>query len=82
MADTLTREEVRAVVGPVDDLVVAEIIGTGATREELAEAQAWAVNGEAMLNEGRHLPSGGRIGKIVEILSPPDEPEDAYRLEP
>lgn len=82
MPDTLTREEVRAVVGPADDLTIAEIIGTGATREELAEAQAWVVDNAPMLNDGRHLPSGGRIGRLVEILSPPDEPDDVDRIEP
>lgn len=76
MTDTLTREEVRAVVGPAHDLTVAEILGTGATREELAEAQAWVVDDEAMLDQGRRLPSGGRVGRLVEILSPPEEPDD------
>lgn len=82
MAQTLTREEVRATVGPVDDIVVAEIIGTGATKEELAEAQAWVENDEALLNEGRHLASGGRIGRLVEILAPPDDPNEADRPPP
>lgn len=77
MADKLTRDEVRAIVGPVDDITVAEIIGAGATEEELVEAQAWVENDEAMLNEGRHIPSGGRLSKLVEILSPPEEPEEA-----
>lgn len=82
MTGTLTREEVRAEVGPVDDITVAEIIATGATREELAEARAWVENDEAPLNEGRHLASGGRVGRLVEILSPPDDPEEALRPPP
>ncbi len=36
---SLTREDVRAVLGPVDDILVAEILKTGASREELAEAR-------------------------------------------
>jgi hypothetical protein len=76
MTDKLTRDDVRAVIGPVDDITVAEIIGTGATREELVEARAWVENDEAMLNEGRHIPSGGRMSRLVEILSPPPDPEE------
>ena len=34
----LTRDDVIKAVGEVDDVTVAEIIGTGATAEELAEA--------------------------------------------
>jgi len=40
----LTREDVIKAVGGVDDVTIAEIIGTGATADELAEAQAWIVN--------------------------------------
>src|SRR5258705_14023694 len=36
----LTREQVRAALGPVDEIVLAEIIEMGATLEELAEAVA------------------------------------------
>ncbi|HVY57243.1 MAG TPA: hypothetical protein VHA77_05275 [Xanthobacteraceae bacterium] len=64
---TLTRPEVTAVLGPVDDIVAAEIIATGATPAELAEARAWITADEAMVNAGRKLPSG-RVGKVIEIL--------------
>ena len=66
-SETLTRDDVRALVGPVDDIVAAEIVGTGATREELARAFAWVENNEPMLNEGRRLPTG-REARLVEIL--------------
>jgi hypothetical protein len=46
---------------------VAEIIATGATKEELAEAYAWMQSDEALINAGRSLPSG-RVGQIVTIL--------------
>lgn len=66
-SQTLTRDDVRILVGPVDDIVAAEIVGTGATREELARAFAWVENNEPMLNEGRRLPTG-REARLVEIL--------------
>ena len=63
----LTREDVTAVLRPAEDTVVAEIMATGATKEELAEAFAWTQNDEALMNAGRTLPSG-RVGEIIGIL--------------
>jgi hypothetical protein len=63
----LTRDDVVAVLGRVDDLTLAEIIVTGATRRELAEAHAWIASDEPLLNSGWPLASG-RTGRLVEIL--------------
>jgi hypothetical protein len=71
----LTRDDVIKAIGEADDVATAEIIGTGATAEELAEAQAWLANDEALINAGRPLPSG-RVGELVEILSELAEGED------
>jgi hypothetical protein len=71
----LTRDDVIKAVGEVDDVTIAEIIGTGATAEELAEAQAWIVNDEPLMNAGRPLPSG-RVGELVEILKELETNED------
>jgi hypothetical protein len=69
MANTkpITREDAIQAVGPVDDVTLAKIIGSGATLEELAEAQAWTVNDEPLINDGRPLPSG-RVGELIDIL--------------
>lgn len=72
MTDTLTRDEVRALTGRSDDRVVTEILAMGASRAELAEARAWLENDEAMLNEGRPIPSG-RVARLVEMLQANDE---------
>ncbi len=71
----ITREDVVRTVGDIDDTLVAEIIGTGATVEELAEAQAWLDNDEALMNVGRPLPNG-RVGELVEILSDLEASDD------
>jgi hypothetical protein len=78
----VTREEVTKALGPVDDVTIAEIIGTGATTTELAEAQAWVVNDEPLMNAGKPLPSG-RVGELIEILTElePDE-EDGKQAGP
>ena len=71
----LTRDDVTAAIGGVDDVTIAEIIGTGAMAEELAEAQAWIVNDEPLMNAGKPLPSG-RVGQLVEILTELEPDED------
>ena len=55
---TLTADDVRAVLGPVDDSLVAELLATDASREELVEAYTWITNDEAPMNAGRPLASG------------------------
>ena len=68
----LTRDDVITVFGQVDDIAIAEILSTGATPEELAEAQAWLSNNEPLMNSGRPM-AGGRVGRLIEILEDIDE---------
>jgi len=70
----LAHDDVVSVLGPVDETVVADIVATGVTPEELAEARAWVNADEAMIGEGRPLPCG-RVAELVELLQPDqDEP--------
>jgi hypothetical protein len=73
----LTREDVAKAIGEADDVTIAQIIATGATVDELAEAQAWFANDEPMMNSGRPLATG-RVRELVDILSElePDDDED------
>jgi hypothetical protein len=74
----ITREDVTRAIGVADDVAIAQIIGTQATVEELAEAQAWLANDEPMMNAGRPLATG-RVRQLVDILSElqaDDEDED------
>jgi len=68
----LTRDDVINVFGQVDDIVVAEILDTGATPEELAEAQAWLSNNEPLMNSGKPMATG-RVSRLIEILEDIDE---------
>lgn len=72
---TMTSGDVIAVLGPADETLVAEVIATGASRAELAEALAWASNDEALLGEGRHLPTG-KVAALVNLLSADEEERD------
>jgi hypothetical protein len=73
----ITRDDVTAAIGRIDDVTIAEIIGTGATVEELAEAKAWIANDEPLLNAGKPLATG-RVREVVDILSEfePDEEDE------
>jgi len=73
---TLTREVVVDALGRTDDLVIAEIIAIGATREELAEAQAWIANDDPLLASGRPRATG-RVAQLVEILAAVQEEDEA-----
>jgi hypothetical protein len=72
--NALTREQVIATFGPLDDVIVNAIIGMGPTLGELSEAKAWIANDEAFMNVGKRL-ACGRVGQLVEILSSVEEEE-------
>jgi uncharacterized protein (DUF433 family) len=64
----ITREDAIRAIGRANDTAIAEMIATGATADELAEAQAWIANDEPMLNAGKPLVQG-RVLQLVDILS-------------
>lgn len=68
----MTSDEVIAILGPVDKTLVSEVVATGATQAELAEAFAWANNDEALIGEGRPLPRG-RVAELVDLLVSDEE---------
>jgi hypothetical protein len=70
----LTRDDVINVFGQVDDIAISEILSTGATPKELAEAQAWLSNDQPLLNTGRSM-APGRVNRLIEILEDIDEQE-------
>jgi hypothetical protein len=68
----LTRDDVITALGEVDEIVIAEILETGATSAELAEARAWISNNEPLINSGRPLATG-RVSRLIEILEEIDD---------
>ena len=71
----LNRDDMIAVLGPVDDLVLAEIVGMGATACELAEARAWTANDEPLMDAGRPL-AGGRVVRLIELIRELEKDEE------
>ena len=77
--ERITRDDVVKAIGTVDDATIAQIIGTSATTNELAEALAWMASDEPMMNAGRPLATG-RVRELVDILAelePDDDDHDA-----
>jgi hypothetical protein len=72
---SLTQAEVIAVLGPVEDRVVTEIIATGATVAELTNARAWIANDEALMNLGKPL-AASRVGELIDILARLEEDDE------
>ena len=71
----LTREDVVSVVGPADEVMIADVIATQATLAELSQAWAWVNSDEALINQGRPPPSG-RTAELVELLAAQDDAEE------
>jgi uncharacterized membrane protein YkvA (DUF1232 family) len=71
---SITHKDVIAMLGELDDVVVAKIVATGATAEELAEAHAWLANDEPLMNAGKPLPAG-RVAHLVDIVAAISEEE-------
>lgn len=76
MATTpMTREEVLSVLGSAEDILVADIIGTGASLGELREAWAWLYGDEALMGDGRPLPDP-RVAALIDLLDPDEDDEE------
>ena len=73
----VTRDDITKAISEADEVSIAQIIGTGATVDELAEALAWLANDEPMMNSGRPLATG-RVRELVDILAElePDDDDD------
>ena len=63
----LTRDGVERILGPVDNAFLAELAATGADERQLAEAHAWVVNDEVLVNDFRPMPTG-KVAELVELL--------------
>lgn len=69
----LTRDQIIEIVGRIDDLKIAEILGTGATPAQLTEAKVMLAAGESVAALlGR--PVEPIVNRLYEILKA-DEPE-------
>jgi hypothetical protein len=63
----MTRKDVTSVLGPVDEMTIAEFAATGASLDELREALIWVNNDEVLMGESRPLP-GSRVAALIDLL--------------
>lgn len=76
----LTRSDIEAVTGPLDDGLIVEIIAAEPTREELVEAFEWLYADDTLANDLHREPSG-RVAILCEILSRTEIEQDEDRAE-
>jgi hypothetical protein len=63
----LSRDEVVEILGPVNDVIVAEIIATGINKAELVQAHDRVVRDRKAHNPGAAL-EPGPFAQVVDIL--------------
>lgn len=68
----MTREDIVSVLGPVDDTMIAEVILSDASLDELREAWGWAFGDDALMGQGRSLP-GTRVAALIDLIEPDDD---------
>jgi phosphoglycolate phosphatase-like HAD superfamily hydrolase len=71
----LTPQDVRHILGDLDDAKIAAILATEATPEELEEAAAWA-SGESDVMGDLERPLEGVVATVYDILMTGEELED------
>ena len=72
-----TGREVVEILGPLDDAVLAAILRTEATRNEVMEAYAW-LSADDQLRRERHSTIHGKAAEVCRILEaelPPSRDE-------
>jgi hypothetical protein len=79
MDKPITLDELRQIVGPLEDNVASAVIATGATVEEVAEAYAWLTMDDP-LGRDLHHACQGRAALVCDILAAElEEAEDERR---
>ncbi|MFC7396069.1 hypothetical protein ACFQU1_02520 [Chelatococcus sp. GCM10030263] len=80
---SMSRRDIDTLVGEVDELIIQEMIGTGASRAELAEALSRLEAGAVAPQQGRPS-SRRRIRRLLDLLMVVDQSagERRERLRP
>jgi hypothetical protein len=70
-----SASEVRTIVGPLDDAVIARIVETGATAAEVLEAYTWLMADDQLGTELERT-CKGKVAQVYEILEEETQPAD------
>jgi hypothetical protein len=52
--------------------MIAEVVLSGASLDELREAWGWAFGDDALMGQGRPLP-GTRVAALIDLIEPDDD---------
>lgn len=63
----LSRDDVVSIVGPISDAAIAEIIGTGISKDQLVAAKSQVIQDRKTHNAGNSL-APGPFAQTVDIL--------------
>lgn len=77
-ARPLTPDDIRDIVGDLDDGRVAELLETGASTAQLEEASAWAA-GESDVMGALERPLAGVVARLYDILVEGEDDAEARR---
>lgn len=64
---SVTAREIEEIVGELEPATIESIIATGATREEVLEANAWLSADDSLHRELHRMPHG-TVAQVYEIL--------------
>jgi len=78
VAQAATASEIIAICGHLDDGVIARILATGATQEEVLEAFTWFSADDQIGTELQHGRSGA-VGAVYDILMHEEPDPDELR---
>lgn len=70
-----SASEIRAIVGPLDDEVIALILDVGATGTEVLDAYTWLRSDERLQSRQEHE-LHGKAARVFEILEQEDSDSD------
>lgn len=70
-----SASEIRAIVGPLDDTVIARIVATGASSAEILEAFTWLMADDQLGTELERT-CRGRVAEVCEILEDEMQPTE------
>jgi hypothetical protein len=70
----VTREELRQILGEIDERKVLEILALGPTIEDLEQAAKWVTGEGEIVGKSGH-PLAGRPAEIFDILNADEEEE-------
>jgi len=65
--DTANAQDIREILGPVDDTLIAAILAVGATREEVLAAHTW-FNSDDYMHRQLHHALRGAAARVFDIL--------------